>query len=124
MDITGKVVQVLEVESGTSKAGNPWKKQNFVIETSAQYPKKVCLQLFGENVNSCPSVGDEVKVSFDAESREWQGRWFTQLNAWKVEKQGDHAMQTQATQTQAAGQHPHPQPQPQPQQTSSDDLPF
>lgn len=124
MDITGKVVQVLEVESGTSKAGNPWKKQNFVIETSAQYPKKVCLQLFGENVNSCPSVGDEVKVSFDAESREWQGRWFTQLNAWKVEKQVALATQAQATKTQAqeVGQHPHPQPQP--QQTSSDDLPF
>lgn len=120
MDITGKVVQVLEVESGTSKAGNPWKKQNFVIETSGQYPKKVCLQLFGENVNSCPSVGDEVKVSFDAESSEWQGRWFTQLNAWKVEKQGTQATQTQ-TQTQAQ---PQPVPQPQPQQTSWDKMPF
>lgn len=114
MDITGKVVQVLEVESGTSKAGNPWKKQNFVIETSAQYPKKVCLQLFGENVNSCPSVGDEVKVSFDAESREYNGRWYTQLNACKVEKQG----------TQPTAPAPQQATQTEQQQQGADDLPF
>lgn len=87
MELQGKTVAVLDVVSGTSKSGNAWQKREFVIETAGQYPKKVCLQLFGDKVNECPNVGDEVKVSFDAESREWQGRWFTQLNAWKVEKQ-------------------------------------
>lgn len=85
MELTGKCVAVLDIQSGTSKAGNPWQKQDFVIEVGDRYPKKVCFQLFGDRVNDCPNVGDEVTVSFDAESREWNGRWFTQLNAWKVE---------------------------------------
>ena len=87
MEITGKCIATLAIESGTSKSGNAWQKQNFVIETAGQYPKKVCFQLFGDKVNDCPNVGEEVKVSFDPESREWNGKWFTQLNAWKVERQ-------------------------------------
>lgn len=101
MEITGKTIAVLHLDSGTSKNGSAWQKRNFVIETSGQYPKKVCFQLFGERVNNCPNVGEEVKVSFDPESREWNGKWFTQLNAWKVERQG--------------AQQPAPQPAPQPQ---------
>lgn len=88
MEIQGKTIAVLPIESGTSAKGNTWQKRNFVIETPGQYPKKVCFQLFGDKVNDCPNVGEEVKVSFDAESREWNGKWFTQLNAWKVERQG------------------------------------
>lgn len=87
MELQGKCIAALAIESGTSKSGNAWQKQNFVIETAGQYPKKVCFQLFGDKVNDCPNVGEEVKVSFDPESREWNGRWFTQLNAWKVERQ-------------------------------------
>ena len=113
MELQGKVIVALPIESGTSKSGNAWQKQNFVIETAGQYPKKVCLQLFGDKVNECPAVGDEVKVSFDAESREYNGRWYTQLNAWKVEKQN-------AQPTAAA-----PQPAPAQAQTQEDDgLPF
>ena len=72
MELQGKCIAALAIESGTSKSGNAWQKQNFVIETAGQYPKKVCLQLFGDKVNDCPNVGEEVKVSFDPESREWQ----------------------------------------------------
>lgn len=93
MELQGKCIVVLPIESGTSKSGNAWQKRNFVIETPGQYPKKVCMQLFGDKVNECPNVGEEVKVSFDAESREWNGKWFTQLNAWKVERQGAQAAQ-------------------------------
>ena len=113
MELTGKVTNVLPIENGTSKSGNAWQKQNFVIETAGQYPKKVCLQLFGDKVNERPAVGDEVKVSFDAESREWQGRWFTQLNAWKVEKQN----------TQSAATAPQQVAQTETKQ-ADDDLPF
>ncbi|MDE7411175.1 MAG: DUF3127 domain-containing protein [Paramuribaculum sp.] len=116
MELTGKVIVVLPIESGTSKSGNAWQKQNFVIETAGQYPKKVCLQLFGDKVNECPNVGDDVKVSFDPESREWQGRWFTQLNAWKVEKQNAQptAPAPQQATAQAAAQ----------PQGADDELPF
>lgn len=95
MELTGKVIAVLDIQSGTSKAGNAWQKQDLVIEVGDRYPKKVCLHLFGDRVNDCPNVGDEVVVSFDAESREWNGKWFTQLNAWKVENKSATPAQPQ-----------------------------
>lgn len=70
MEIQGKVIAALDIVSGTSKAGNAFQKREFVIKTAGQYPKKVCLQLFGDKVNECPNVGEDVKVSFDPESRE------------------------------------------------------
>ena len=77
------------------------------------------MQLFGDKVNECPNVGEEVKVSFDAESREWNGKWFTHLNAWKVERQGVQATQQPVYQQQQA------QTQPQaPATPPDDDLPF
>ena len=113
MELHGKVTVALDLVSGTSKAGNAFQKRVFVVETAGQYPKKVCFQLFGDKVNECPNVGEEVKVSFDAESREWNGKWFTQLNAWKVERQ--------------SAQQPSPQLQysiEQPAQQGDDQLPF
>lgn len=86
METNGTVIAVLPLESGTSKAGKEWQKRNFVIETPGQYPRKVCLQLFGDKVGLCPAVGEVVKVDFEPESREWNGKWFTQLNAWGVER--------------------------------------
>lgn len=130
MEITGKTVAVLDLVSGTSKAGNAWQKREFVIEIPGQYPRKLCFQLFGEKVNDCPAVGDEVKVSFDPESREWQGKWFTQLNAWKVEKQGTQPTATAPQQAPAQqgweAAYPAPQPKPQPaaQAQEDDGLPF
>lgn len=130
MEIQGKVVTVLAVESGTSKAGNPWQKQSFVIEVGERYPKKVCFQLFGEYVSDCPAVGDDVKVSFDIESREWNGKWFTQLNAWKVERQGGYQPQPQPqAQVQPQAVPAQPRVVSQPHITSAgpvseDDLPF
>lgn len=106
MEIQGKTVAVLDLVSGTSKSGKAFQKREFVIETAGQYPKKVCLQLFGVKVNECPNVGDEVVVSFDAESREWKDKWFTQLNAWKVERQGAQAAPQQPVYQQAQPQTP------------------
>ncbi|MFV0364956.1 MAG: DUF3127 domain-containing protein [Mangrovibacterium sp.] len=90
MEIQGKVFQVLPEQGGTSASGNAWKKQEFVVETTEnpQYPKKVCFTLFGDRMSSLQGInpGDEVKVSFDVESREYQGRWFHNVNAWRVEQ--------------------------------------
>lgn len=116
---------VLDLISGTSKAGKAFQKRDFVIETQGQYPKKICLQLFGDKVNECPNVGEEVKVSFDIESREWNGKWFTQLNAWKVERPG--VAQTAPTPPAQQGMqpaYPHPTPPPPAPAQQSDDLPF
>lgn len=85
MELTGKVIAVLDVQSGTSNAGNEWKKQEFVVETTEQYPKKCCFTLFNKT-ELCPSVGDEVTVSFDINANEYKGRWFNSVNAWNVRK--------------------------------------
>ena len=86
MELIGKIVQVLPLQSGTSKAGNPWQKQEYILETlGTQYPRKVCFNLFGDNVNKFPlQVGQEVTVSIDVESREFNGRWYTDVLAWNV----------------------------------------
>lgn len=88
MEVTGRIIAVLPEQSGVSKAGNEWKKQEYVLETHDQYPKKICFQLFGADriAQAAIQPGEELTVLFDIESREWQGRWFTSINAWKVER--------------------------------------
>ncbi len=74
--------------TGEGKNGQ-WRKQEFLIETGDQYPKKVMFGLMGTKIDQNPySIGQEVVVSFDAESREYNGRYFTNLNAWKVTPAG------------------------------------
>lgn len=93
MEITGKIIAVLPEQGGTSKNGNEWKKQEYVLETHEQYPKKVCFQLFGADriAQAAIQPGEELTVSFDIESREYQGRWYTNINAWKVTRQTETA---------------------------------
>lgn len=86
MEIIGKVVAVLELQSGTSKKGSEWKKRDFVIETlDDKFPKKVCFTLFGERADACPAIDNVVKVAFDIDAHEYNGKWFNSVNAWKVE---------------------------------------
>jgi hypothetical protein len=87
MEISGKIIIALPEVSGTSKAGNAWKKREYVLETQETYPRKVFFNFFGDRVDQYPlNVGDEVTVSFDIESREFNGRWYTDIRAWKAEK--------------------------------------
>ena len=87
MEVTGKIIQKLEPQSGTSKAGNAWTKQEYVLETIENFPKKIFFDFFGERANQYPlEVGDTVTLSFDIESREWNGKWFTSIRGWKAEK--------------------------------------
>lgn len=87
MDITGKIIAVCPQQGGTSKAGKEWKSQTFVLETEEQYPRKVAFELFGNKLDefggAC-QMGAKVNVSFDIESREFNGRWYTSVRAWRV----------------------------------------
>jgi hypothetical protein len=88
MQLIAKLVQTLPLVTGEGKNG-PWKKQEFILETSGQYPKKVCLSLWGDKINeSVLQVGNTLDVQFDVESREYNGRWYTECKAWKVELAG------------------------------------
>ena len=95
MELSGKVIAVLEPRGGVSKTGNPWKVQEYVIETHDQYPRKMCFDIFGEDkINQFNiQVGEEITVSFDIDAREWQGRWFNSIRAWKVERPTAQAQQ-------------------------------
>lgn len=93
MELSGKIIAVLPAREGISKAGNPWKTQEYVLETHDQYPRKMCFNLFGADKISQFNIqiGEEVTVSFDIDCREWQGRWFNDIRAWKVERVADVA---------------------------------
>ena len=89
MEIKGKIIVALPEMSGTSKAGNAWKKREYVLETQETYPKKVFFNFFGDRVDQFPlNVGDVITLSFDIDSREFNGRWYTDIRGWKAEKEG------------------------------------
>lgn len=82
----GKVIANLGEQGGTSAAGKQWRKLTFAIETQAAYPQKMAFILFNDRIDQYKvNIGDMVRVSFDVSSREYQGRWYTDLMAWRVE---------------------------------------
>ena len=88
MEITGKIVEILEEQSGQSAKGG-WRKQQYILETEGQYPKKVCFMAWGDKIDDFQiKNNDQVEVSIDIESREFNGRWYTDVKAWKVAKSG------------------------------------
>ena len=90
MDVVGQIIQVLPAQEGVGRNGNPWKVQPYVLETLDQYPRKVHFEVFGEDrIKQNPCELDQlVTVSFDIESREFNGRWYTSIRAWRIQ-QGD-----------------------------------
>jgi hypothetical protein len=110
MEVVGKIIQVLPEQSGVGRNGNPWKVQPYVLETLDQYPRKVHFEVFGEDrikLNPC-EIDQLVTVSFDIESREFNGRWYTSIRAWKIQ-QGDVTQQAPAPAAAAPAQ-PAPAP--------------
>ena len=116
MEIEGKIIVVLPAREGVSARGTQWKSQDYVLETHEQYPRKCCFSVFGSDKISLFNIqsGEELRVSFDIDAHEYNGKWYNQINAWRVE-------QAQA-QVQAQPQ-VQPQPQAQPQQ-HKEELPF
>jgi len=140
MDIKGKIIQKMELQSGVSKAGNNWKKQEYVLETLDSYPKKVKFDFFGDRADQYPlEVGDIITLSYDIESREFNGRWYTDIRGFKAVKEDPSMVAaSQAPYPPAAGA-PAPAPAPVPDagmaaptppadttfdQGGTDDLPF
>lgn len=88
MELTGRIIAVLPERGGTSKTGNEWKTQEYVLETHDQYPRRMCFNVFGADKIAQFNIkeGDEVTVSFDINCREYNGRWFNDLRAWKIDR--------------------------------------
>lgn len=89
MEITGKIIAVLPEKGGISqRTGSEWKVQEYVLETQEQYPRKMCFDVFGADkiAQFAIKIGDQLTVSFDIDAREYQGRWYNSIRAWKVER--------------------------------------
>lgn len=85
MQLTAKLTQLLPIQTGPGKNGE-WKKQDIIVETDGQYPKKVCISIWGDKINESQLlIGNEMKIDFDIESREYNGKWYTDIKAWKIE---------------------------------------
>lgn len=94
IQIEGKLIQKLALETGTSARGE-WKRQNFIIETVEQFPRKICVAAW---TNSIPvldtfQIGEMVCVSVNIESREFNGKWYTDVRAWRIDRPGQNPMQ-------------------------------
>jgi hypothetical protein len=97
MDITGKIVQILPLQTGQGKNG-VWKKQDYILEFGDQYPKKVSFNIWGDKIDTFAiKEGEVVKVEFDLESREFNGRWYTDVKAWNISRAGAASGQSQPT---------------------------
>lgn len=85
MEIKGKLVKVLPVQTGQGRNGE-WKRQEFIIELDGTYPRKACISAWGDKVNVASLVpGTMINVFFDIESREFNEKWYTSLTAWRVD---------------------------------------
>ena len=89
MEIKGKVKSVLPVESGEGKNGKEWKRQDFIIEfMDGEYSKILALTARTDNALNIASklkAGQDVTVQFNIESREYNGKYYTNATAWKIE---------------------------------------
>ncbi|MFY8186363.1 MAG: DUF3127 domain-containing protein [Flavobacterium sp.] len=84
MQIKAKLIELLPLQTGESKNGT-WKKQSFVVETDAQYPKKICFSLWGDKIQEIQNQsGNFLLIDFEMESRYYQGKWYTDLKATKI----------------------------------------
>ena len=126
MEISGKIIAVLPLAKGMGRNGSEWKKQDYVIETHEQYPKKMSFNLWGDKIDQFNiQAGEELTVSFDIDCHEYNGRWFNDIRAWKVER-GDAAPQAEAADAapEVAAPFPPAPPVALNAGNSGDDLPF
>ena len=93
LQITGVLKTVLPLEKGTTKAGAEWQKQSFIVANNDGYENReqiFCFEVFGEekvqNFNKFNKQGDNVTVEFNISTNEWNGKYFTSLQSWKISK--------------------------------------
>ncbi len=88
LKITGEVTNVLEEQTGEGRNGT-WRKQAFILKTPGEYPKEVCVIQWGDSIDKFPvESGETVTAHIDIQSREYNGRWYTDVKAWKIDGAG------------------------------------
>ena len=127
MELEGRIARKLNVQTGTSARG-AWSKQEFVLEyQEGNFPTQVCMNVWGEDkVRELDKyqVGDKVKVAFNLSSREYNGRWYTDVRAWKIEPAGAQQSAPAGNYSAPAPSAPLPTADDMSSPLSEDDLPF
>lgn len=130
MEISGKIIVALPAQGGVSKAGKEWSRQDYVIETKEQYPKKIAFSVMNDNImNFGLTIGQEVDIHIDINATEWNGKWYNSITCWKVIVRNP-GQQTASSQPNYAAEPPQQPAPPQPTQQqmfrndNKDDLPF
>lgn len=118
LEIIGKVVSQGQRQTGEGRNGS-WVKQELIIETEEQYPKKVCLMCWGDKADEARGFqpGEKIKAGINIESREFNGKWYTDVKVWRFDRQ-------QATNPASNSDEPPYPSDYQPEQAADDDLPF
>lgn len=130
MEIVGKAIAALPVKSGVSqRTGEQWQSREYVIETQEQYQKRICFEVFGTDKLKEFNIrnNDLIKVHFDITAREYNGKWYNSIRAWKVEHVNQDGSVAGATANQVAAsspQAPATQSAAPAAKESDDDLPF
>ena len=127
LEIEGILQQKLPVASGTSARG-PWAKQEFILEyPDGNFSAKACFTAWGQDkVQELAKyqVGDRIKVSFNLKSREYNGRWYNDLQIWKIAPVGAQPAKAEAPAFQQAPVPPAPSFEDMPADSGAEDLPF
>ena len=87
MEFTGLLIKIMPIETGTAKnTGKEWQSQDIIIETVETYPKKIAINFYGDKIKEVEklNINDDVTVTANVESREFNGKWYTKVKAWKV----------------------------------------
>ena len=85
----GTITFMSDVQSGMSQNGNPWYRQTIVVDVAGfngSY-RKVALQASGNLVQDLEgaTIGDKVEISYQVTAREWNGKWYNNVDLYKVE---------------------------------------
>ncbi len=125
MEIQGKIVAVLPTRNGTSKTGSPWSSATYVLQTQEMYPRRIAFDVMNENITQFNIRQDEfLKVSFDINAHEYNGKWFNSVKAWAVQRVGTGQTQPQQTAIPNPPQAYPQQQQPEPPASADPSLPF
>lgn len=93
MELEARLIMELPEEGGTSRNGNQWRKKSWVFETFGQYPRKAKVDAMNAQIDNLArvlEVGKTYTISIDPDSREFNGRWYTDLRIWQArESQGN-----------------------------------
>lgn len=89
MELTGKIITEFNERGGvSSRTGNEWKAKSFVLEVPGEYPRKLVFDVFGADRLQAFNiqVGETLTVHFDIDAHEYNGRWFNDIRAFRIDR--------------------------------------